>query len=163
MAHRSHQEDKFRSSKYEREYDRFGGVSRATPNTINGPWAENRGRRGDQVRLENPFENGELSNWNRRDGWEEYYSSNRDVRSQQRGKGPRGYIRPDARIFDDVCELLTRHREVDASEIEVKVEQGIVTLTGKVQDRNTKRFAGEISEQVSGVRDVFNLLEFDRR
>ena len=175
-------QDKFRNSDFEiddRQFNRFGGVSRATPNTINGPWAENRGRRGDQVRLDNPFENGKLYNWNRRDGWEEYYEPRDregrahggslshndygDLSGGHKGKGPRGYVRPDNRIFDDVCELLTRDRDIDAREIDVKVEQGIVTLTGKVQDRNTKRFAGEIAGQVSGVRDIFNLLEFDRR
>lgn len=128
----------------DRPFNAFEGTSRAGINTINGPWAENRGRRGDQVRLDNPFETGELSNWNR-------------------GKGPRDYTRADHRIFDDVCEILTKSREVDASSVEVAVENGIVTLTGKVEDRNMKRIAGHIIDYVPGVRDVQNLLEFDRR
>lgn len=126
--------------------EEFGGVSRADGNTINGPWAENRGRRGDQLRLDNPFENGELSNW-----------------KNFRGVGPRGYSRQDSRILEDVNDVLTRDREIDASEIDVNIESGVVTLTGKVEDRKTKRYAGHIIENISGVRDVQNLLEFDKR
>jgi hypothetical protein len=152
--------DQIRNLNFEYENDsqfnRYGGVSRATPNTINGPWAENRGRRGDQVRTDNPFENGRLYNWNRREGWDEYYGG-------QSGRGPRGYLRRDERIMDDVCELLTRDRDIDASQVDVKVEAGVVTLTGKVEDRNTKKYAGLLAERVSGVKDIHNLLEFYRR
>jgi len=163
-------QDKFRNSDFEYEddsqFNRFGGVSRATANTINGPWAENRGRRGDQKwREDNPFENGKLYNWNRREGWDEYYREprSRDAAQGQSGRGPRGYLRRDERIMDDVCELLTQDRDIDASQIDVKVEAGVVTLTGKVEDRNTKKYAGLVAERVSGVKDIHNLLEFDRR
>lgn len=171
-------QDRFRNSEFEfepREVNRFGGVSRSSPNTINGPWAENRGRRGDQIRLDNPFENGELSNWNHRKGWGEGYEfSVQNIRRNggslipqenlgHRGKGPKGYVRADGKIFEEVCEILTRDRDIDASRIEVQVDDGIVTLTGKIEDRNMKRFAGQIVEHVSGVRDIQNLLEFDRR
>lgn len=133
---------------YNQDPQRFEGVSRATPNTINGAWAENRGRRGDQVRLDNPFENGEITN---------------KISGDQRGRGPRGYMRNDTRVHDDVCEILSRDHRVDASNIEVSVQSGIVTLNGKVDDRQTKRLAGQIIEFVPGVKDIHNLLEFDRR
>lgn len=146
-------QDRFRNSEFETETgtsDRFAGVSRANANTINGPWAENRGRRGDQIRLDNPFETGELSNWHNRQGWDDVYLQ---------GNGPRGYVRSDQRIFEDVCEALTRDAAVDASEVEVKVETGVVTLSGTIADRPMKKRAGHVTELISGVRDVQNLLE----
>lgn len=177
-------QDKFRNSDFEiddRQFSRFGGVSKATPNTINGPWAENSGRRGDQKwREDNPFENGKLYNWNRKQGWDEYYEPrDREARpyggslihndygalsgGNQKGKGPRGYVRQDSRIMDDICELFTSDRDLDASDIDVKVESGVVILSGKVEDRNTKRYAGLLAERVPGVKDIENLLEFERR
>lgn len=74
------------------------------------------------------------------------------------GVGPRSYRRSDKRIFDDVCERLSRHGHIDASEIEVKVENGEVTLDGHVPDRVTKRLAEYVSETVAGVHDVHNQL-----
>src|SRR5215218_4359732 len=55
------------------------------------------------------------------------------------GRGPRGYRRPDSRIYEDICELLTRHGQIDASDVDVSVEQGVVSLRGSVDGRYTKR------------------------
>ena len=41
----------------------------------------------------------------------------------------------------------------------VKVTSGIVTLTGTVEDRNTKRMAEDVAESVSGVQEVQNQLK----
>jgi osmotically-inducible protein OsmY len=79
-------------------------------------------------------------------------------RSGHSGRGPRGYIRSDERIREEVNERLTADRYVDATEIEVSVEEGIVTLTGKVDNRAEKRLAEDCVDDVSGVRDVNNLL-----
>jgi osmotically-inducible protein OsmY len=79
------------------------------------------------------------------------------------GRGPKGYQRADERIREDVCERLTHHSDVDASEIEIKVSNGEVTLTGSVDDRNAKRVAEEIAEQVSGVRDVHNQIRVQQQ
>jgi BON domain-containing protein len=76
-----------------------------------------------------------------------------------RGQGPRGYERSNERIYEDVCEWLTEDDEVDASDIEVEVENGIVILRGTVGDRGQKRRAEDIAERASGVRDVRNQLE----
>ena len=57
------------------------------------------------------------------------------------GRGPRGYKRPDDRIREDVCERLTEHGQVDASDIEIKVDNAEVTLTGNVVSRQAKRTA----------------------
>jgi hypothetical protein len=73
-----------------------------------------------------------------------------------RGRGPRGYQRSDERIQEDVCECLTQHGRVDASNIEVTVQGGEVTLTGTVEDRQMKRLAEDLAENVSGVKQVHN-------
>ena len=78
------------------------------------------------------------------------------------GRGPKGYKRADDRIREDVNEELTRHPDIDASEIEVKVENGEVTLTGKAEDRHQKRLAEDIAERCSGVTDVHNQLKVDK-
>jgi osmotically-inducible protein OsmY len=74
------------------------------------------------------------------------------------GRGPKGYRRSDERIHEDVCDCLTDHPEVDASEIEVEVHHGEVTLAGTVESRYAKRLAEDIAEAVSGVHDVHNRL-----
>ncbi len=70
------------------------------------------------------------------------------------GKGPRGYVRTDERIRDEVCELLTQSDDVDATDIEVSVEHGVVTLLGSVDDRGQRRAAAEAAEAARGVKDV---------
>lgn len=74
------------------------------------------------------------------------------------GRGPKGYQRSDARINEDVCDRLCDSGEIDATEIEVRVDGGEVTLSGSVSDRSQKRRAEDLIEQVSGVREVHNNL-----
>jgi osmotically-inducible protein OsmY len=73
------------------------------------------------------------------------------------GRGPKGYRRSDENIREDVCEALTRHPEIDASDIDVRVENCEVTL-----DRLAKRLAEKIAESVPGVADVHNQVKVDR-
>jgi osmotically-inducible protein OsmY len=79
------------------------------------------------------------------------------------GKGPKGWQRSDERIREEVNEALARHPEIDASEIEVRVEKAEVTLTGTVDDRRTKRLAEDIVERVFGVKDVENKVKVKGR
>jgi hypothetical protein len=74
------------------------------------------------------------------------------------GRGPKGYTRPDERIREDVCDRLSWNDEVDATEITVRVEDGEVTLEGRVESRHMKRLAADIAEEVSGVQDVHNTI-----
>lgn len=73
-----------------------------------------------------------------------------------RGRGPKGYVKPDAKITDDVCEALYRHTGVDASFIEVSTQMGVVTLKGTVMSREQKRLAEEAVEHIGGVIEVRN-------
>lgn len=79
------------------------------------------------------------------------------------GRGPRGYRRSDERIQDDVCDRLTRHGEIDASEVEIQVEQGEVTLNGMVPTRRMKRLAEDEAWSLPGVEQVHNRLRVDDR
>ncbi len=74
------------------------------------------------------------------------------------GYGPREYKRSDARILEDVNERLTWHSMIDASDINVAVDNGVVTLTGSVDTRGDKRLAEDIADDVPGVWDVENQL-----
>jgi osmotically-inducible protein OsmY len=78
------------------------------------------------------------------------------------GRGPKGFTRSDERLKEQISERLERHGELDASEIEVRVENGVATLEGKVEDRRAKRMAEELVEDVYGVRDVMNHLKVDK-
>lgn len=81
-----------------------------------------------------------------------------DTRGPHAGRGPKGYRRADERIEEEINEALTRHEDIDASEIEVSVHDGEVTLSGTVSDRDAKRAAEDVAEACSGVKDVQNQL-----
>jgi osmotically-inducible protein OsmY len=73
-----------------------------------------------------------------------------------KGKGPKNYSRSDDRIKEDVNDRLSDDPFIDATEIEVTVSNGEVTLTGTVDHRSTKRRAEDLAESVSGVKNVEN-------
>jgi osmotically-inducible protein OsmY len=78
------------------------------------------------------------------------------------GRGPRGYQRSDERIREDICERMCQSGELDASDIEVRVSNAEVTLTGTVRERQDKRLAEDIADEVSGVREVHNQLRLNQ-
>jgi len=80
-----------------------------------------------------------------------------------RGRGPRGYHRSDERVREDVCEALTDNDELDASDLDVGVSSGEVTLSGLVDDRRSKRLAEDVASSCRGVKDVHNLLRIKQR
>lgn len=89
------------------------------------------------------------------------FSDNRQWGSQDdygehRGRGPRGYKRSDERIREDVCDCLTDDDRLDATNIEVSVKDGEVTLSGTVTSRDDKRWAELLTERISGVKEVQN-------
>lgn len=71
-------------------------------------------------------------------------------------RGPKGFKRSDERIKEEVSEALYRDNSVDASEIEVAVQDGEVTLTGIIANRRMKRLAEDCIENISGVTDIHN-------
>lgn len=75
-----------------------------------------------------------------------------------RGRGPSGYRRSDERIREDVNDRLSDDSWLDASNVDVHVHEGEVTLSGTVHDRHDKRHAEDLAERVSGVHHVQNNL-----
>jgi hypothetical protein len=84
------------------------------------------------------------------------------LRGRFTGCGLKTYVRPDERIYDDINEELTLHSEIDATEIEVCVNDGEVVLTGFVENRRMKRLAEDVAEGVYGVKGVLNNLRISR-
>lgn len=74
------------------------------------------------------------------------------------GRGPRGWRRSDASLYEAVCEQLTHDPDIDASEVEVVVHEGEVFLHGAVDRRSLKRLAEDLAYRVRGVLDVHNRL-----
>ena len=81
-----------------------------------------------------------------------------DFSGPHAGRGPAGYRRSDDRISEEICEALTQHSHVDASQIHVQVKSGDVTLSGGVATRQQKRLAEDLAEAARGVGDVRNEL-----
>jgi osmotically-inducible protein OsmY len=79
------------------------------------------------------------------------------------GRGPRGYRRSDDRIKEDVCQCLTDDPHIDASNIDVTVNDREVVLSGTVESRFEKRHAEDLIERIPGVRDVINSLRVTAR
>lgn len=90
---------------------------------------------------------------------EEYeYESRKPHRRGFAGVGPKGYKRSDEKIYEEICEVLMQHRALDASNIVVKVGQGVVNLSGKVNTRFEKKLTEEITGPITGVTDIQNEL-----
>lgn len=131
---------------YDRDRDSWGGYSgfeRRSPRGERGWWD----RASDEV-----------SSWfgDEEAGQRRAEDSRRD--EIHRGRGPRGYTRSDERIREDVSDRLTDNPVVDASDIEISVQGGEVTLNGHVDSRYSKRLAEDVAADVSGVRHVQNNL-----
>jgi HSP20 family molecular chaperone IbpA len=107
------------------------------------------------------------SNWKRPGMHSNDYSFTRDHNHDRRsfastedyrGVGPLGYKKSDDKIREHVCELLLWNPDVDATDIDVTVQDGVVYLKGFVDSRHSKRTAERIIDHLSGVKDVQNQL-----
>lgn len=110
----------------------------------------------DEYGMRHPYEHG--GKYNR---WSD------DIRSvasheSHYGKGPKGYRRSPERIKDDACEILAQDIELDASDIEVDFQDGVLILKGHVRTRRDKRRAEDLVEDIPGVEDVSNQLVIKR-
>jgi len=75
------------------------------------------------------------------------------------GKGPRGYQRSDERIREEVSDRLAQHGRIDASDMDVQVQNGEVTLSGNANSRDEKRMAEDVAAFAPGVTDVNNQIK----
>lgn len=125
--------------------------------------------RGNYNNDRNYNNSGQLHNNDRdRDWWDRtkdevssWFNSDDNNRNSgpHRGKGPKDYHRSDDRIREDVCDRLSDDTRVDASDINVQIQNNEVILSGTVNSKEEKRRAEDIVESVSGVRNVENRLK----
>jgi hypothetical protein len=123
-------------------------------------WGE-RGRWFGGQTTSSDYDRGEARTWGQGMGQRMGYGVGQEGMGY-RGKGPRGFTRSDERIKEIVCERLTDDDRVDASNIDVIVRNGEVTLTGTVDERRSKRLAEDIVEDLPGVKDVQNQIRVQR-
>jgi hypothetical protein len=77
------------------------------------------------------------------------------------GRGPRSYQRGDDRIRADLCDKLMQGW-MNAEDVDVKVQDGLVTLSGTVRSRDEKRAIEDLAEEVLGVKEVTNNIRLNR-
>jgi BON domain len=75
------------------------------------------------------------------------------------GPGQGGCERPDNAVREEVCDGLAKDPEIDASHIEVRVQDGMVILEGTVDSLEAKHGAENLCEWIQGVQDVTNHLK----
>lgn len=84
-------------------------------------------------------------------------------RDSFRGMGPMNYTRSDHRIFEDLCDRLTEADDIDATDIKVQVEAGVVSLKGSVTSRTEKQAAEDLVRGCRGVSEVLSQLRIGSR
>jgi osmotically-inducible protein OsmY len=96
---------------------------------------------------------------------EERFRAERNEEQGRRQTAPvkRGHRRPGETLAQEIREILTHDPELNATEIEVEVEDGAVTLTGVVDGSDANLLAEELVETLPGVREVHNRLRVARR
>lgn len=87
-------------------------------------------------------------------GYSELYEPR--LRKSFRGRGPKNYQRSDERIMEDFCDQLTDNDFIDASNINVDIQDGNLALSGSVEDKWMKYAAEDIAEYTHGVRSIQN-------
>jgi osmotically-inducible protein OsmY len=150
--------DDLNTGKYENyQGNGYYGSSYGSMNTVNAgrDYEQNAGYRDNYNRLT-------TGQWPEVERANESRRGTHQPDGKHRGKGPRSYQRSDVRIREDVNDALTEDRYLDASDIEVTVQNGEVILSGTVDDRNAKRRAEDIAEQLSGVKHLENRLRTRR-
>jgi len=71
---------------------------------------------------------------------------------------PKGYVRSDERVREDLCEHLSRSG-LDVSDVSVDVADGTVTLEGTVPNRYTKHAIEDCADDCLGVSDIQNRIK----
>jgi osmotically-inducible protein OsmY len=139
--------------RWRRESAVYGDRSSREPGWV--PWPREEGSRQGQRRP------GESRGFYEDDRGTTYQFAHRPEMNYS-GRGPKGYRRSDERIREEICDRLTDDWRVDATEMEVTVSNGQVTLAGSVNSREEKRKAEDLVEAIPGVQDVHNTLRISQ-
>lgn len=84
------------------------------------------------------------------------YETGERHRLEAAGRGAN--LRPDGRIEEEIIQRLLDRWDLDARHIEVRVREGVATLSGDVPSDTEKRIADFVAESVRGVLEVRNHL-----
>lgn len=76
------------------------------------------------------------------------------------GHGPKNWKISDEKLKEKVCEILLKSSEVDATELEVEVEDRVVTLKGFIANRGMKNVAEDLIASIPGIEDVFSEVRY---
>lgn len=96
-------------------------------------------------------------------GEERFQAERREEQGRRQVEsGPRGRRRSDESLAQEIREILTNDPELDATDVEVEVEGGAVTLSGAVNESDAKLLAEELVETLAGVREVHNRIRVER-
>lgn len=128
----------------------YGGYGIPSGSELGGYGMDDSARGGEQ--------NWSGSNWGSQPGWR----SEAPRGPRWRGRTPKGYVRSDERIKDDVCERLCHSSDIDVSEVSVEARNGTIVLEGSVPDRRMKHRIEDICEECIGVNDVDNRIRIAR-
>ena len=90
---------------------------------------------------------------------DEEAAARRDL--DHRGRGPKGYVRSDDKMLEDVSERMLHDPLLDASDIELSITDGEVTMDGTVDSKRAKRRAEDLADSVAGIGHVQNNLRVD--
>ena len=85
----------------------------------------------------------------------------RDGKTGGSADGEASRHRPDDRVRAAVAHELARDGTIDAAQVLVAAEDGVLTLTGEVPKGWMKARAEDVAARVQGVREVRNLLRHD--
>jgi osmotically-inducible protein OsmY len=156
---------------YGNDYNRYRGYNQNTNEdygTGSYGYGQGYGRRSDRDRdWDNRNRQGDRDWWDKTKDEVSSWFGDEDAERRRRmdrrlgahrGRGPKGYTRSDERIREDINDRLSDDSFLDATEIDVTVSNGEVTLTGTVENRIDKRRAEDLAEDISGVKNVQNQL-----
>lgn len=158
MQNRRNQPDRYNRSSNSSDYSQpHPQSSRFSSSTIGGSYQQDNAYQGSSMwRPQSTDDKDSTYGWGySHKSSKEGDKSFRPERSNY-GKGPKGFKRSDERIREEISEALFNDHDVDASDIEVIVQNGEVILSGTVESRRMKRQAEDCVEHVSGVIDVRN-------
>jgi hypothetical protein len=79
-----------------------------------------------------------------------------------KGKGPRNYHRSDELIMEDIHDRIAADWNMDALDVDIKVEKGVVHLAGQVRDRSSRDRIEDITEAVRGVKSIENKIRIEK-
>jgi hypothetical protein len=115
-------------------------------------------RQGDMMRDRNMERSPHQDRSNRLRSNEEQHEAQSDFR----GKGPRNYRPSDERLREKICDLFCEDPHLDATDVDVKVQNAEVILSGFVEDRFAKRLAEDLVEKVNGVTHIENRIRVNQ-